>query len=296
MILAAVTAFVKAPSTEYTVNAGQRDGGNEREDDFPQPLYFVRREHSVVVLYAVLGLVAGAVINVLADVYPYRNKPVRGAVCPACGQPRTLIQSLAVLAYVSGKRRCPACGRPLAVRNLVVEIGVAALFALLYSRYQDLVPLLIASCYTCVLVLVTVTDLEHRLIPNRAMLPAIVIAALLSPLWFGPGWYLAMIGGVIGFGFFWVTVWLGGKLLGRGAMGEGDITLATFVGLITGFPGIIIALALTIIAGGVISLALLLTRVVNLRGFIPYGPFIALGGFITMLYGQQIMTRFFFGV
>ncbi len=249
----------------------------------------------MIVFYALLGLLAGAVINVLADVYPYRNKSVRGAVCPACGQPRSLMQSLAVLAYLSGKRHCPACGRPIARRNVVVEMGVAALFALLYSHYQTLLPLLIASFYTCVLVLVTVTDLEHRLIPNRVMLPSIVIAALLSPLWFGPGWYLALVGGAIGFGFFWLIVWLGGKFLGRGAMGEGDITLATFVGLITGFPGIIIAVSLTIIAGGVISLVLLLTRVVSLRGFIPYGPFIVLGGFLTMLYGQQIMARFFFG-
>ncbi len=278
MILAAVTAFVKAIATEYTVNTGSPG-----------------REHDVIVLYAVLGLIAGAVINILADVYPYRNKQVRGAVCPACGQPRSAIQALAVLAYASGKRQCSACGRPIAARNIVVEIGLAALFALLYSHYQDLVPLLIASFYTSVLALVTVTDLEHRLIPNRAMLPAIVIAALLSPLWFGPGWYLALIGGAIGFGFFWLTVWLGGKFLGRGAMGEGDITLATFVGLITGFPGIIIALSLTIVAGGVISLVLLLTRIVNLRSFVPYGPFIVLGGFITMLYGQQIMARFFFG-
>jgi leader peptidase (prepilin peptidase)/N-methyltransferase len=146
-----------------------------------------------------------------------------------------------------------------------------------------------------VLLLVTVTDFEHRLIPDRAILPAIVIAALVSPWWFGPGWYFALLGGLIGYGFFWLAVHLGERFLGRGAMGWGDVKLAAFVGLITGFPGIITALVVTIIAGGVISLVLLLTRIVNLRSGIPYGPFICLGGFITMLYGQQIMARFFFG-
>ena len=71
--------------------------------------------------------------------------------------------------------------------------------------------------------------------------------------------------------------------------------LAAFVGLITGFPGIFTALVITILAGGVISLILLLTRVVNLKSGIPYGPFICVGGFLTMLYGQQIMARFFWG-
>jgi leader peptidase (prepilin peptidase)/N-methyltransferase len=253
------------------------------------------KENSVIVLFALIGLVIGGVINLLADVLPQRHKKIGTPNCPACGQPRSTIQSLAVLAYSTGKRTCPSCGRRIAIRNVIVELSMAALFALLYSHYFDLTKLVLASFFTAVLVLVTVTDLEHRMIPNRAILPAIGMAALVSPLWFGPGWYLALVGGAIGYGFFWIAVQLGNRFIGRGAMGEGDVKLAAFVGLITGFPGIITALVVTIIAGGVISLVLLLTRVVNLRSGIPYGPFICLGGFLTMLYGQQIMARFFWG-
>jgi leader peptidase (prepilin peptidase) / N-methyltransferase len=250
----------------------------------------------LIVVYALIGLVVGGIVNLLADVLPDRRKKVSTPACPACGQPRSALQSLAVAAFLTGKRECPFCGRPIAWRNPVVELVLAALFALLYNFYSDqLIKLVLASFFTSVLVLVTVTDLEHRLIPNRAILPAIAVAALVSPLWFGPGWWLALLGGAIGYGFFWLVVQLGDRILGRGAMGGGDVKLAAFVGLITGFPGIITALVLTIIAGGVVSLVLLLTRIVNLRSGIPYGPFICLGGFITMLYGQQVMTRFFFG-
>jgi leader peptidase (prepilin peptidase)/N-methyltransferase len=250
----------------------------------------------VIVLYALIGLVVGGVVNLLADVLPDRRKKISTPNCPACGQPRSAIQSLAVIAFLLGKRKCPSCGRPIAWRNPVVEVTLAVLFALLYNFYADqLVKLVLASFFTSVLLLVTVTDFEYRLIPNRAIIPSIVIAALVSPLWFGPGWYYALVGGAIGYGFFWITVQLGDRFLGRGAMGWGDVKLAAFVGLITGFPGIITALVITIIAGGVISLILLVTRIVNLKSGIPYGPFICLGGFITMLYGQQIMARFFFG-
>jgi len=249
----------------------------------------------VIVLYALIGLVVGGVINLLADVLPYHQKKITTPNCPACGQPRSMLQSLAVMAYLTGKRACPSCGRPIAIRNVIVELGMPALFALLYSTYFDLVKLVLASFFTAVLVLVTITDLEHRLIPNRAIFPAIIIAALFSPLWFGPGWYLALVGGAIGLGFFWLAVVVGNRIIGPGAMSEGDVTLATFVGLITGFPGIITALVLTIIAGAIISFMLLLTRRVSLRSGIPYGPFICVGGFLTMLYGQQIMARFFWG-
>jgi leader peptidase (prepilin peptidase)/N-methyltransferase len=250
----------------------------------------------VIVLYALIGLVVGGIVNLLADVLPDRRKKISTPTCPACGQPRSALQSLAVVAFLLGKRKCPSCGRPIAVRNVVVEIGLAVLFALLYGYYADLVKLILASFFTAVLVLVSVTDLEHRLIPDRAILPAIVVAAATSWLWFWRDyWYVAFIGGVIAYSFFWLAVVLGDRFLGRGAMGWGDVKLAAFVGLITGFPGIITALVLTIIAGGVISLFLLLTRLVNLRSGIPYGPFLCIGGFITMLYGQQIMTRFFYG-
>ncbi len=250
----------------------------------------------MIVLYALIGLVVGGLVNLLADVLPDRRKKIAAPRCLACGQPRSAIQSLAVVAFLTGKRRCPSCGRPIALRHPIVELALAALFALLYNFYSEqLIKLVLASFFTAVLLLVTVTDFEHRLIPDRAILPSIAIAALVSPLWFGPGWYLALVGGAIGYGFFWLTVQLGDRLLGHGAMGWGDVKLAAFVGLITGFPGIITALVVTIVAAGVISLVLLLTRVVNLRSGIPYGPFICLGGFITMLYGQQLMARFFFG-
>ncbi len=255
----------------------------------------------MIILYALIGLAVGGVINVLADVLPHRHKKVRGPICPACDQPRPTIQALATIAYLVGKRACPSCGRPIAVRNVVVEVGTAALFAVLYTYFPasdplSLIRLALASFHVSVLILVTVTDLEHRLIPNRAMLPAIAIAALTSWLWFWREyWYVAFIGGAIGYAFFWLAAVIGGQFIGRGAMGGGDVKLAAYVGFITGFPGIIVALIVTILAGGLISFALLLIRIVNLRSGIPYGPFIVIGGFVTMMWGPQILGRFLGG-
>jgi leader peptidase (prepilin peptidase)/N-methyltransferase len=269
-----------------------------RHDEFAETRHLTEGEKTDLnVIYALIGLAVGGVINSLADVFPHHHTRVRGAVCPACGQPRPAIQALATVAYLVGQRACPSCGRAIAIRNVLVELVTAGLFAYLYSRpdFSDLIKLVLASFHTSVLVLVTTTDFEHRLIPNRAILPAIVIAALTSPWWFGPGWYLALVGGAIGYVFFFLAALVGERFIGRGAIGGGDVKLAAYVGLIAGFPGVITALVITILAGGIVSLGLLLIRAVNLRSGIPYGPFIALGGFVTMLWGQQIVTRFFFG-
>ncbi len=255
----------------------------------------------MIILYALIGLLVGGAINVLADVLPHHHKKLTGPICPACGQPRPAAQALAIVAYLTGKRDCPSCGKPIARRNMIVELSSVLLFAFLYTYYPisdslSLIKLVLAGFHTSVLILVMVTDLEHRLIPNRAILPAIGVAALTSWLWFwNVYWYVALIGGAIGYAFFWLAAVVGGKFIGRGAMGGGDVKLAAYVGLITGFPGIVVALVVTIIAGGVVSFALLLIRIVNLRSGIPYGPFIAIGGFVTMVWGQQIINRFFFG-
>ena len=217
----------------------------------------------MIIVYALIGLVVGGAINYLADMLPRRRSK----------SPRALL-----------------------IRRLITELVTAAVFALLYAqpRFADPLLLVLVSFHTSVLILLTITDLEHRRIPNKVIVPAIAVAALTSPLLFYTGWYLALIGGAIGFGFFWLAAVIGGKALGRGAMGGGDVKLAAFIGLITG-PGVIIALVLTILAGGIISALLLLVRVVNLRSGIPYGPFLVLGGFVTMVWGQQIMNGFFFG-
>jgi leader peptidase (prepilin peptidase)/N-methyltransferase len=147
--------------------------------------------------------------------------------------------------------------------------------------------MILLSFYALTLLLITVTDLEHRLIPDRAILPAIAIGALASPIRFGEGWSFALLGGGIAFAFFLLAYWLGGRLFGRGALGQGDVKLAAFVGLISGFPQVLVALIVALFAGGAIGVLLLLARRATFRSAIPYGPFIAVGGFYAMVWGME---------
>jgi leader peptidase (prepilin peptidase)/N-methyltransferase len=224
----------------------------------------------LIVIVALIGLLIGGLINLLADAWPDR-KP---------------------LAPIGSLFRWP-----MSRRYLIVEVGTAIVFAVIYlqPKFIDPILLVLACFHAAVLVLVTVIDLEHRLILNKVMYPAMAIAAATSFVWFGPiGWPYVFIGAAIGFGFFWLTAFLGRLMLGRNALGQGDVKLAAYVGLITGFPGIITALVITILAGGILSILLLLLRVVNLRSGIPYGPFLVIGGLMTMLWGTGIMNGFFF--
>nr|HID14307.1 prepilin peptidase [Anaerolineae bacterium] len=105
-------------------------------------------------------------------------------------------------------------------------------------------------------------------------------------------WWSALAGGVIGFVFFLGAALMGNTFFGSGALGGGDVKLAAFVGLITGFPLVIEALVLTILIGAAVSLILLITRVRSLRDPIPYGPFLIAGAIVTLLWGYPIAEWF----
>jgi leader peptidase (prepilin peptidase)/N-methyltransferase len=263
----------------------------------------------MIVLFVLLGLLVGGLVNQLGTDLPAfavsrsREQGGPGGLsaalasdplarrrltrphCPRCGQDRPWWQWLTLPSYVFGRALCPRCDTRISLRHPLVELGLAVTFGYLWFSFGPTVSvrLVLYLVYSTVFALVLVTDLERRLILNVVMYPSILFAIAAS--FFTPDmtWWSALIGGGIGFVFFLVAVVVGTAIFGSGALGQGDITLATFVGLITGFPWIIDALVLTILSGAAISLILLLTRVRNLRDPIPYGPFLIIGACITLI-------------
>ncbi len=239
----------------------------------------------------VLGILLGALLNRLGTDLPARRR-IQRPNCPYCNTPRPWYHWIALPTYVVGRARCPHCSAPIPVRYPLVELAQGFMLAFLYLRYGPTLQFVFFSLYTVVFVLVTITDMERRLILNVVTLPAMLLALLGS--FFTPGitWWSALLGGLIGYLFFWLAATAGNLIFGPGALGGGDITLAGLVGLVCGFPLVIVALVLTILSGGIISLLLIVTRIRSLRDPIPYGPFLVIGGWLTMLWGLQIAAWF----
>jgi leader peptidase (prepilin peptidase)/N-methyltransferase len=172
----------------------------------------------------------------------------------------------------------------------MVEVGLAVTYGFLWIHLGPSVKLLLYMVYSIVFALILITDFERRLILNAVTFPAILFALAASFVTPEMTWWSALAGGVIGFAFFSLAVLVGNLVYGRGALGEGDISLALFVGLITGFPLIIEAIVLTIVIGGAIVIILLALRIRRLHDYIPYGPFLIAGAIITLLWGLPIAT------
>jgi leader peptidase (prepilin peptidase)/N-methyltransferase len=174
------------------------------------------------------------------------------------------------------------------LRSVVVELITPLMFGYLLWRYGLSLKLGLVTLYSVILLLVTVTDLEHRLIFNIVMLPAILAAigaAFITP---NLSWRAALVGGVFAFIVVYVAVWLS-----KGGLGEGDLTLSTFLGFILGFPHIILSLTFGVFLGGLVAFVLLISGRVGMKTFIPYGPFLTLTGWLMLVWGDEIWAYYF---
>jgi len=235
-----------------------------------------------------VGVLIGGLINVLADDLPKRVQPQRPH-CPRCGHRHAPMRWLALGRWLGGGR-CPACGLATRRRALFVEVGTAVLFASLPAFIEPIGDLLIYTAYAGVLILVIVIDLEHRLVLHVVTFPTTAIALLGAYLLTDHTIRLALVGALAGFLFFYGAYWLGQRLFGPGALGFGDVTLATMMGAMLGLQRIIFALAIGILLAGLWSVFGLLTRRITRRSYFAYGPFLAAAGILMLIWGNAILA------
>lgn len=265
-----------------------------------------------IIVYSLLGLLTGGLLNVLADYLP-RREPPGAPECAFCERPHPWHNWLAVTGYLLARGRCAHCGAQIPLRHLLAELTTALLFAFLWQRYGPSPRLFFETLYTAILVLLFVIDLEHRLILHVTTLPAIALAIVGSFFLSREGynWRLALLGGGTGFLlvlgmylfgalFARLVEWRRGQKIGQVAFGFGDVTLTTFIGLVVGFPNVIFALLLGALLGGVGGAVYWLIKAVIRRDYslftaIPYGPFLIAGGWSFMIWGHEFLCWYFGG-
>ncbi len=231
----------------------------------------------LIALWALLGLLVAIPLNHLADRLPQHKRLRAAPACEHCGQAYQRRQWLALLARASGRGRCLGCGQGLPLRRSLLEVGLVILYAALVWRYGLSWRLPVATFHASVLALIVVTDLEHRLVPNAVVLPAMVVTVALSVPACPRCVPNVLLAGGIGFLLFLVLA-----LIYPGGMGFGDVKLAGYIGLIAGYPRVMVCLVVAILSGGVGAAALLLSGKGTRRTYIPYAPFLALGGGLAL--------------
>jgi leader peptidase (prepilin peptidase) / N-methyltransferase len=245
-----------------------------------------------LVLCVLLGVVVGSFLNVCADRLPDGGSLLRPpSHCPGCQRRLSGRDLIPIFSYLWLRGRCRYCAARIPRRVLWVEAGTGLIFGLAFWRYGLSLDLAIVLVYCCFFMVILVTDMEHGLILNRVVYPGLALALMVSILLTifpqataVPAIKEAAIGGGIGLGLFLLVF-----LVSRGGMGLGDVKMAAFIGLVTGYH-VFIALLLAIIVGALVSILLLALKIKKRKESIPFGPFLSLAAIATMLWGNYILS------
>ncbi|MBI3577579.1 prepilin peptidase [Candidatus Gottesmanbacteria bacterium] len=216
------------------------------------------------------GLCIGSFANVLIDRLPRGEDIFRGrSRCDYCKKELRWFELIPVISFFIQRGRCRRCHRQLSIQYPLVELASAVAFVFLFPHIPSL--LIFLS-----LLVIFVADLKYEIIPD-----SMIILGLIGGL-IGKFSILSAIGAAAFFLFLFLVT------RGRG-MGLGDVKLAFLLGLILGFPTIVIALYTAFLTGAAVGIILMIGGKKTLKSHVPFGPFLILGAMFAMLYGNGVM-------
>ncbi|WP_028631767.1 prepilin peptidase [Pseudomonas parafulva] len=269
-----------------------------------QPAYFIT-------LVALLGLLAGSFLNVLVHRLPIMlerqwrreaqavlNLPVTlyqrfdlclpASHCPGCGQRIRAWQNIPLLSYLALGGRCGACKASISLRYPLVEAACALLSLAVAWRFGPSAQALMALLLTWCLLALSLIDARHQLLPDVLVLPMLWLGLIVNCA----GLYVplsdALWGAVAGYLSLWAVYWAFKLLTNKEGMGFGDFKLMALIGAWGGWQVLPLTLLLSSVVGAVVGLCLVGLRRHALGTPIPFGPYLAIAGWIAVLWGDEI--------
>jgi leader peptidase (prepilin peptidase)/N-methyltransferase len=235
------------------------------------------------------GLLAGSFATAVAHRVP-RKMPIVMArsECPACGARIAAYDNLPVVSWVVLRGRARCCGAAISPRYPLTELITGLLFAVTALVYwDDPAELAIGLVFVTMLATITLTDLERRIIPNKVLLVGSIICLAIAVPTDPAGLVERAIAAAAAGGLMFLVVLAYPK-----GMGLGDVKLCAAMGLFLG-DAVAPAILAALLTGSVVGLAIIARHGSRARKMaIPFGPFLAIGGVVGLLAGEQLIDLY----
>lgn len=243
----------------------------------------------VSTLFFIVGIVLGSFGNVLIIRLPV-CKSIRGrSECPLCHHPLSLVELIPILSYIFLRGRCKHCSAPISIIYPLVELASGLLFLVAAITELSLLTAAFLALALWLLLLITIVDARTKGIPDIFNFPLLLVGVAYSSV----AGTNPLSGILMGAGFFAVQ-WL--LSFGRW-VGSGDIILAAGIGALLGtWQMTLVMLFFAYVLGALIASVLLLTGKVNRKSHLAFGPFLALGAVLTLLFGEPMITVMQYGI
>ena len=213
--------------------------------------------------------------------------------CPKCKAAIKPWQNIPIISWLLLKGKCATCNNPISVRYPLVEAITAILSLVVAYTFGATEQALLYIVVTWALVALTFIDIDHMLLPDQLTLPLLWLALIASVMGYTIAPSDAIIGAACGYLSLWSVFWLFKLITGKEGMGYGDFKLLAVFGALLGWQSLLTIILLSSVVGAVIGIALLSIQGKNKATPIPFGPYLAIAGWITMLWGTQLQNSYF---
>jgi len=235
----------------------------------------------------ILGLTLGSFLNVVIYRLNHGFSPLKGrSFCPKCKKKIRWYDNLPLISFILLKGRCRFCHSPISWQYPLVELTTGLVFLVVYFIWNlsggNLVFLFYQLLISSFLVAIFVSDLRYLTIPDELIWPAVFLSLFFN--WFNRSFLLFLVSGLGAAGIF---LFLALITKGRG-MGGGDVKLVFLMGLVLGWSGILISLYWAFLTGAMTGVILILLGKKHFGQHIPFGPFLASGALLALLWGDKI--------
>ncbi len=252
------------------------------------------------VIAFVLGASVGSFLAVVADRLPDGGNILNErSHCVACGRVLGPIDMVPVLSYLVLRGKCRTCRAPVPLHLWFVELITGLLFLGIALRGGPAAGMAVMAVAATLFVLIGLIDYQRGLILNAMLLPALVASLVLSPFWNELGearsffstpelvgsFLNSLVAGAGAFLLFLIVILISPK-----AMGGGDVKYVALIGLLVGFPGVVVALWSAVVLGGFLSAGLLALRLRGRKDAILFGPFLSVGAIVGLLATDEIVS------
>jgi leader peptidase (prepilin peptidase)/N-methyltransferase len=219
--------------------------------------------------------------------------------CPSCGQLIKAWQNIPVVSYLILGGKCAKCGESISARYPVVEMMTAVLAALCAWRFGVGPEAIMAIVLTLALVPVAMIDADTQLIPDSIVLPLMWIGLAMSlyhPIAGAETLFIsprdAIVGAMAGYLSLWSIYWLFKLVTGKEGMGYGDFKLLAALGAWLGWQHLHIIILMSAVVGAIVGISMMAFRKHERSVPIPFGPYLAAAGWITMMWGSDIWNLY----
>lgn len=235
---------------------------------------------------------ANAVLGLkLEDEPPPFNLIFPGSRCPACGHAIRAWQNIPLVSYLLLKGKCASCGTSISPRYPVIELTTGILTCIIVYQFGLTMTGLVCCLLTWALVTLSVIDYDHQLLPDNITLPFLWLGLIVNYFDLVTDFRGAFVGAIAGYLVLWTVYQLFKLATGKEGMGYGDFKLLAMLGAWMGWKALPLIIILSSFTGALVGGALILLGRDRAKA-IPFGPWLAIAGWITLLWGEQITDAY----